>query len=111
MAYQHISQVSTTLPHYLRGAVQRSMVNKEGNSKSRKLRGAKQLSQLYTALTEAADTAGFCSELCGEDMAATACNRAPILCKLLSVGSLLPEDEHQLNAALHSCLWQGGRSC
>ena len=34
----------------------------------------------------------------------------PHLCKLLSVGSLFPEDEHQLNAALHSCLWQGVRA-
>ena len=41
------------------------------------LKAAKQLLKLYTALTEAAETAGFCSELC-EDMAATACNRAPI---------------------------------
>lgn len=65
------------------------------------LQVATQLGKLYAALQETSDTANIYTDIC-KAMARKACNA--ILCKLLSVGNLFPEDHTALNSALHSCL-------
>lgn len=67
------------------------------------LEAATQLAKLYRALQEAAEAAQLCSDTC-RAMAATACDRAPILCKLLSVGHLFPAEHQELNDSLNGCL-------
>ena len=64
---------------------------------------ASRLSEALKALHQASEAAEFCESIC-KDMIATACSRAPILCDLLSLGNLYPEEHQQLNRALHSSL-------
>lgn len=69
------------------------------------LDAARQLASLYSALQHAAEAASICNAIC-RSMAATACDRAPILCKLLSVGNIFPAEYQELNRSLHGCLWR-----
>ena len=51
-----------------------------------------QLAKHYKELQEAAETAGICTDIC-RSMSATACDRAPILCKLLAVGHVYADSD------------------
>ena len=64
---------------------------------------ASHLSEALKALHHASEVAEFCESIC-KDMIATACSRAPILCVLLTLGDLYPQDHQQLNRALHASL-------
>ena len=56
---------------------------------------ASHLSEALKALHHASEVAEFCESIC-KDMIATACSRAPILCDLLTLGNLYPEEHNEV---------------
>lgn len=66
-------------------------------------RTAKHVSGSLKALHHASKAATFCENVC-KDMIETVCSRAPILCDLLALGTVYPEEHEQLNQALHASL-------
>jgi hypothetical protein len=64
---------------------------------------ASQLIPAYEALRRATEAAEHCEDI-SRAMIRKACHQSPILCKLLKVGQICPEDHDDLNSALFRCL-------